>query len=89
MNAERTENVERSIERPDSLVERMYNDELDRLGPSGRLKKGLRMCAEVRGMVSFQIRQALPEISERELRRQLAMRMYLSDEGVQELLRRL
>lgn len=83
-----SERVERSIERPDSVVERLYNEELDRIGPLGRLRRGLRLCEEVRRMMLFSIRKAAPEISERELHRQVAMRMYLSDDRLQEILRR-
>ena len=81
--------MERSIERPDSLVERMYDQAMDRLGPLGRLERGFRMYAEARQMLSYWIQQASPGLSERELRRQVAMRFYLTDDRTQDMLRKM
>ena len=82
-------NVNRSIENPDSYVQRMYDQALDRMGPQRRVQKSFSMHMEVSQMIAFSIRSSDPEISERELKRRVAMRMYLSDDRTQVLLEKL
>ena len=87
--ADESENVERFVERPDSAVERMYNEELDRIGPIARLQRSLRMCHEVRRMMIHAIRKESPEASEREIYRNLAMKLYQLDKRILESLRQI
>ena len=87
--ADESDNVERFVERPDSAVERMYNEELDRIGPVARLRRSLRMSNEIRRMMIHAIRKESPGASEREIYRHLAMKLYQLDKRTLESLRQI
>lgn len=72
-----------------SLIETKYNEAIDRMSGKERVERTLSLYNSIYEIVAFQIEKEFPALSERELKRKIAERMYLSDRATQELLRRI
>lgn len=71
-----------------SLVEKKYNDALDEMTGRQRLERTLSLFESVYEMLTVQLSKEFSELGERELKKKIAERMYLSDEGAQDLLKK-
>lgn len=71
-----------------SLVEEKYNEALDRMSGLQRVERTLSLFATMRDMLTLQVQRENGPLHEREIRRKVAERLYLSDNGVQKLLKR-
>ncbi len=69
------------------LIERLYNEHLDRMTGTERVARTCELFDGVVAMLEHQIRQEDPDISEREMRLRTSEILYLNDEGAQRLLR--
>jgi hypothetical protein len=69
-------------------IEDAYFQAWGRVGGAGRLRRTFSLSAEFWGMLEFQIRKEHPEISDREVKRLTAKRMYFFDDAAQRLLDR-
>jgi hypothetical protein len=67
-------------------VEEVYHQAWGKVGGVGRLRRTFSLFAEFWKMLEFQIRVRHPELSNRELNRSVAKRMYTSDAAAQSLL---
>lgn len=81
--------VERDINFEDPVIQRKYEDAIEKLGPAGRLTRTFSLLAQMHGMLAQVISLEHPELSHRELRRQVAQRLYLSDATIQSALEKL
>lgn len=71
-----------------SLVEQKYNESLDNMTGRERVERTLSLFGSICEMLTLQISREFSNLSERELREKVAERLYLSDRGVQELLKK-
>jgi hypothetical protein len=71
-----------------SLVEQKYNEALDKMSGRERVERTLSLFGSICEMLTLQVSKEFPELTERELRKKVAERLYLSDKGAQELLKR-
>ena len=60
-------------------IEEMYWDRVRAMSPAERMRKALRLNANVRAMVETQIRQKHPNISDRALQFAVARRRYWNE----------
>ncbi|MGP0068329.1 MAG: nucleotidyl transferase AbiEii/AbiGii toxin family protein [Isosphaeraceae bacterium] len=67
-------------------IEDAYFQAWGKIGGAGRLRRTFSLSAEFWGMIEFQIRKEQPGVSDREVKRLTAKRMYLSDDAAQRLL---
>ena len=72
-----------------SLVEQKYNEALDRMTGRERVERTFSLFGSICEMLRLQISREFSHLSEREIRRKVAERLYLSDKGALELLKRL
>lgn len=71
-----------------SLVEQKYNESLDNMTGRERVERTLSLFGSICEMLTLQVSKEFINLNERELRRKVAERLYLSDKGAQELLKR-
>ena len=71
-----------------SLVERKYNEALDRMSGRQRVERAVSLFGSVCEMLTLQVSREFGHLNEREIRKRVAERLYLSDRGVQALLER-
>lgn len=71
-----------------SLVEEKYNEALDRMTGRQRVERTLSLFGSICEMLTLQITREFANLSDREKRRKVAERLYLSDKGAQELLKK-
>ena len=71
-----------------SLVEQKYNAALDKMSGRERVERTLSLFGSICEMLTLQVSKEFSELTERELRKKVAERLYLSDKGAQELLKR-
>ena len=71
-----------------SLVELKYNEALDKMSGRERVERTLSLFGSICEMLTLQVSKEFSELTERELRKKVAERLYLSDKGAQELLKR-
>ncbi|MCX6115114.1 MAG: hypothetical protein NTV65_07870 [Proteobacteria bacterium] len=71
-----------------SLVEQKYNEALDKMSGRDRVERTLSLFGSICEMLTLQVSKEFSELTERELRKKVAERLYLSDKGAQELLKR-
>jgi len=71
-----------------SLVEQKYHEALDGMTGQERLERTFSLFGSICEMLTLQVSREFSALGERELRKKVAERLYLSDEGVQELLKR-
>ncbi|MEI6517994.1 MAG: hypothetical protein WCN89_04805 [bacterium] len=71
-----------------SLVEQKYNEALDKMSGRERVERTLSLFGSICEMLTLQVSKEFSELTERELRKKVAERLYLSDKGAQELLKR-
>ncbi len=69
-----------------SAVEDEYFRVWGEVGGAGRLQRAFSLYAEMRAMLEFQVRKKHPELSDAEIRWEVARQMYLSDDGAQRLI---
>ena len=72
-----------------SLVEEKYNESLDRMTGQERVQRTLSLFNSICEMLALQISKEFPNLSERETRRKVSERLYLSDDDAQQLLKKL
>lgn len=71
-----------------SLVEQKYNEALDKMSGRERVERTLSLFGSICEMLTLQVSKEFSELTKRELRKKVAERLYLSDKGAQELLKR-
>jgi hypothetical protein len=71
-----------------STVEDAYFQAWGKAGGAGRVRRAGLLHGDVRRMIELQIQRTHPELSDGEVQRRTAKRMYLSDDAVQPLLDR-
>lgn len=71
-----------------SLVEKKYNQALDNMTGRERLERTLSLFGSICQMLTLQVAREFSNLNERELRKKVAERLYLSDKGAQELLKK-
>ena len=72
--------VERDLDFEDPVLQRKYEEAMERMGPSGRVERTLDLLVEMYRMLAHVISLERPEISQRELRRLVALKLYQGDE---------
>jgi hypothetical protein len=70
-----------------NFIERQYNQALDRLSGRERVERTVSLFGSMCEMLTLQARREFPELGDRELRKKVAERLYLSDVGAQKLLK--
>lgn len=71
-----------------SLVEEKYNQALDRMTGRQRVERTLSLFGSICEMLTLQVSREFANLSDRETIRKVAEQLYLSDKGVQELLKK-
>lgn len=71
-----------------SLVEQKYNQALDAMSGEERVQRTFGLFASFCEMLTHQLSQEFSLLTKRELKRKVAEKLYLSDKGVQELLKK-
>ena len=71
-----------------SLVEQKYNEALDRMTGRERVERTLSLFGSICEMLTLQVTREFGQLSDRKKRKKVAERMYLSDKGALELLKR-
>ena len=71
-----------------SLVEQKYNEALDRMSGRERVERTLSLFGSICEMLTLQISREFGQLSDRVKRKKVAERLYLSDKGAQELLKK-
>ncbi len=69
-----------------NLIERLYNENLDRMTGPQRVARTCELLEGVMAMIEHQVRQEDPEVSDRELKLRTAEILYLNDPETQRLL---
>lgn len=71
-----------------SLVEEKYNEALDRMTGRQRVERTLSLFESICEMLRLQISREFGQLSQRAMRKKISERLYLSDRGAQELLKK-
>ena len=71
-----------------SLIEQKYNEALDQMSGIERVERTFSLFGSICEMLTLQVSKEFSKLSERELRKKVAERLYLSDKGAQELLKK-
>lgn len=71
-----------------SLIEQKYNEALDRMSGRQRVERAVSLFGSICEMLTLQISREFGPLNEREMRKKVAERLYLSDKGAQELLKK-
>ena len=71
-----------------SLVDQKYNEALDQMTGKQRIERTFSLFGSICEMLVLQVSREFGKLDEREIRKKVAERLYLSDKGVQELLKR-
>ena len=71
-----------------SLVELKYNEALDRMSGKERVERTLSLFGSICEMLTLQVSKEFSNLNERELRKKVAERLYLSDKATLALLER-
>jgi hypothetical protein len=71
-----------------SLIEQKYNEALDRMSGAQRVERTFSLFGSICEMLTLQVSKEFSSLTERELRKKVAERLYLSDRGAQELLKK-
>ena len=69
-------------------IEKRYNEALDQMSGRQRVERTLSLYDSICEMLTLQVKREFSGLSERQLRKKVAERLYLSDLGAQELLKR-
>lgn len=72
--------VERDINFEDPVIQRKYEEAMERLGPAGRVQRSFSLLVQIYKMLMHSVSKENTGISERELRRLVALRLYQGDE---------
>ena len=71
-----------------SLVDQKYNEALDNMTGQERVERTFSLFGSICEMLALQVSKEFSALGERELKRKVAERLYLSDKGAQALLKR-
>jgi len=71
-----------------SLVEQKYNEALDQMSGRERVERTLSLFGSICEMLTLQVSREFGQLSDRGKRKKVAERLYLSDKGAQELLKK-
>jgi hypothetical protein len=71
-----------------SVVEQKYNEALDQMSGRQRVERTASLFGSICEMLTLQVSREFEKLNEREVRKKVAERLYLSDSGAQELLKR-
>lgn len=71
-----------------SLVEEKYNEAIDRMSGRQRVERTLSLYDSICDMLRLQVTREFGQLSEKTRRKKVAERLYLSDKGAQELLKK-
>ncbi len=71
-----------------SLVEQKYNEALDKMSGMERVERTLSLFGSICEMLTLQVSKESCKLNKREVRKKVAEHLYLSDEGAQELLKK-
>jgi len=71
-----------------SLVEEKYNEALDKMSGQQRVERTLSLFGSICEMLTLQVSKEFGPLSDRRKKKLVAERLYLSDEGVQTLIKR-
>ena len=71
-----------------SLVEQKYNEALDQMTGRQRVERTLSLFGSICEMLTLQVSREFGQLDERATRKKVAERLYLSDKGAQELLKK-
>ena len=71
-----------------SMVEQRYNEKLDQMSGRQRVERSVSLFGSICEMLTLQVFREFGQLSEREVRKKVAERLYLTDKGAQELLKR-
>ncbi len=71
-----------------SMVEQKYNEALDQMTGQQRLQRALSLFESICEMLTLQVSREFGQLNERVARKKVAERLYLSDKGAQELLKK-
>ncbi len=71
-----------------SIVEQKYNEALNQMTGRERVERTLSLFGSICEMLTLQVSREFGQLTERETRKKVAEILYLSDEGAQELLKR-
>ena len=71
-----------------SLVEQKYNEALDQMTGRQRVERTLSLFGSICEMLTLQVKREFGELDERSTRIKVAERLYFSDKGAQELLKK-
>lgn len=71
-----------------SLVEQKYNEALDRMTGRQRVERSLSLFGSICEMLTLQVSREFGHLSDRAKRKMVAEKLYLSDKGAQELLKK-
>ena len=71
-----------------SLIEQKYNEALDQMTGRQRVERTFSLFGSICEMLTLQVKREFGELDERAIRRKVAERLYLSDKGALELLKK-
>ncbi len=71
-----------------SLVEQRYNEALDNMTGQERLQRCFSLFGSICEMLALQVSKEFSALGERKLKKKVSELLYLSDNGAQELLKR-
>jgi hypothetical protein len=71
-----------------SLVDQKYNEALDKMSGKEKVERTASLFCSICEMLTLQVTKEFPHLPEREVRIRVSERLYMADEGVQQLLRK-
>jgi hypothetical protein len=71
-----------------TLIEQKYNEALDRMNGRERVERTLSLFSSICEMLWLQVSKEFSGLNQREIRKIVAQRLYLSDNATQDLLNR-
>jgi len=74
-----TEMLERDVNFEDPVLQKKYEEAMERLGPAGRVARSASLFSQMYRMIGYTVAKENPQLSTRELRRRIALRLYQGD----------
>jgi hypothetical protein len=72
-----------------SLVDKQYNQAVNKLSGTDRVEKTISLFGSICEMLTLQLRRQSPNISERELRKAVAKKLYCSNSDTHSLIEKM
>lgn len=72
-----------------NLIEQLYTQNLNSMTGMQKVERTLSLFGTICEMLTFQIKKEFPNDTDREIRKRVAKRLYMSDPKIQELLNRI